>query len=143
MGFPGESVVENPPASAGDARDIGWIPGSRTSSRLPQRCPDPKTSSSHLVSLTTLRSQDLAWHGGLLPPGTITLALANIPSLKRLLRILAGDSDWEARVGKLEIGTRGYFPDSVHPFFQHVSRTDPGPLYLAVFLERLWEGPGA
>ena len=86
-------MVENPPANAGDARDIVWIPGSQTSSRLPQRCPDPKTSSSHLVSLTTLRSQDLAWCGGLLPSGTISLALANIPSLVRLLRILAGDSD--------------------------------------------------
>ena len=46
-------------------------------------------------------------------------------------------------MGKLKIGTLGHFPDSVHPFFQHVSRTDPAPLYLAVFLERLWEGPGA
>ena len=28
MGFPGGSVVEKPPADAGDARDVGWIPGS-------------------------------------------------------------------------------------------------------------------
>ena len=28
MGFPGGSVVENPPANAGDVRDIGLIPGS-------------------------------------------------------------------------------------------------------------------
>ena len=28
MGFPGNSMVKNPPADAGDARDIGWIPGS-------------------------------------------------------------------------------------------------------------------
>ena len=27
MGFPSDSVVENPPASAGDARDVGLIPG--------------------------------------------------------------------------------------------------------------------
>ena len=28
MGFPGGTVVKNSPASAGDARDIGSIPGS-------------------------------------------------------------------------------------------------------------------
>ena len=28
MGFPGGSVVENPPASARDAEDMGLIPGS-------------------------------------------------------------------------------------------------------------------
>ena len=28
MGFPGGTVVENPPANAGDARDPGLIPGS-------------------------------------------------------------------------------------------------------------------
>ena len=28
MGFPGDAVVENLPASAGDARDVGSIPGS-------------------------------------------------------------------------------------------------------------------
>ena len=28
MGFPGGSGVKNPPASAGDARDVGSIPGS-------------------------------------------------------------------------------------------------------------------
>ena len=27
MGFPGDKVVKNPPASAGDARDLGLIPG--------------------------------------------------------------------------------------------------------------------
>ena len=27
MGFPGGTVVKNPPANAGDARDIGSIPG--------------------------------------------------------------------------------------------------------------------
>ena len=27
-GFPGGAVVKNPPASAGDARDVGSIPGS-------------------------------------------------------------------------------------------------------------------
>ena len=27
MGFPGGAVVKNPPASAGDARDMGLIPG--------------------------------------------------------------------------------------------------------------------
>ena len=27
MGFPGGSVVNNPSASAGDARDVGLIPG--------------------------------------------------------------------------------------------------------------------
>ena len=27
MGFPGGSVVKNPPASAGDAGDLGLIPG--------------------------------------------------------------------------------------------------------------------
>ena len=26
MGFPGGSVVKNPPANAGDMRDAGWIP---------------------------------------------------------------------------------------------------------------------
>jgi len=26
--FPGGSVVKNPPANAGDTRDLGWIPGS-------------------------------------------------------------------------------------------------------------------
>ena len=28
QGFPGGSVVKNPPANAGDARDVGLIPGS-------------------------------------------------------------------------------------------------------------------
>ena len=28
MGFPGGSVVKNPPANAGDGRDVGSIPGS-------------------------------------------------------------------------------------------------------------------
>ena len=28
MGFPGGSVVKNPPANAGDIGDKGWIPGS-------------------------------------------------------------------------------------------------------------------
>ena len=28
MGFPGDTVVKNPPANAGDARDTGSIPGS-------------------------------------------------------------------------------------------------------------------
>ena len=32
-GFPGGSVVKNPPASAGDARDVGLIPGSGRSPR--------------------------------------------------------------------------------------------------------------
>ena len=32
MGFPGGSVVKNPPVSAGDARDVGSIPESRRSS---------------------------------------------------------------------------------------------------------------
>ena len=27
-GFPGGSAVKNPPANAGDIRDLGWIPGS-------------------------------------------------------------------------------------------------------------------
>ena len=27
MGFPGSSVVKNPPANAGDAEDVGSIPG--------------------------------------------------------------------------------------------------------------------
>ena len=31
MGFPGGSVVKNPPANAGDARDAGSIPGSERS----------------------------------------------------------------------------------------------------------------
>ena len=30
-GFPGGSVVKNPPASAGDTRDAGSVPGSRRS----------------------------------------------------------------------------------------------------------------
>ena len=28
MGFPGGAKVKNPPANAGDIRDVGWIPGS-------------------------------------------------------------------------------------------------------------------
>jgi len=28
MGSPGDAVVKNPPANAGDARDVSWIPGS-------------------------------------------------------------------------------------------------------------------
>ena len=28
MGFPGDSMVKNPPANAGDIRDSGSIPGS-------------------------------------------------------------------------------------------------------------------
>ena len=28
LGFPGDAVVKNPPANAGDARDVSWIPGS-------------------------------------------------------------------------------------------------------------------
>ena len=28
LGFPGGTVVKNPPANAGDARDVGSIPGS-------------------------------------------------------------------------------------------------------------------
>ena len=31
QGFPGGAVVKNPPASVGDARDTGSIPGSRKS----------------------------------------------------------------------------------------------------------------
>ena len=31
MGFPGGTVVENPPANAGDARETGLIPGLRRS----------------------------------------------------------------------------------------------------------------
>ena len=31
MGFSGDPVVKNPPASAGDAGDMGLIPGSRRS----------------------------------------------------------------------------------------------------------------
>jgi len=27
MGFPGGTVIKNPPAAAGDARDLGLIPG--------------------------------------------------------------------------------------------------------------------
>ena len=34
MGFPGGTVVKNPPANAGDARDTGSIPGSGRSSRV-------------------------------------------------------------------------------------------------------------
>ena len=33
MGFPGGSVVKNPPANARDARDMGLIPGSGRSFR--------------------------------------------------------------------------------------------------------------
>ena len=33
LGFPGDTVVKNPPANAGDARDTGSIPGSGRSSR--------------------------------------------------------------------------------------------------------------
>ena len=33
-GFPGGTVVNNPPANAGDARDVGLIPGSRRSPRV-------------------------------------------------------------------------------------------------------------
>ena len=29
--FPGGAVVKNPPTNAGDARDLGWILGSRRS----------------------------------------------------------------------------------------------------------------
>ena len=32
MGFPGDSVVKNPPANAGSTRDVGSIPGSGRSS---------------------------------------------------------------------------------------------------------------
>ena len=32
-GFPGGSVVKNPPVNAGDARDVGSIPGSGRSPR--------------------------------------------------------------------------------------------------------------
>ena len=32
LGFPGDSLVKNPPANAGDSRDAGSIPGSGTSS---------------------------------------------------------------------------------------------------------------
>ena len=28
LGFPGDAVVKNPPANAGDARDVSWILGS-------------------------------------------------------------------------------------------------------------------
>ena len=31
MGFPGDIVVKNPPANAGDTRDAGSVPGSRRS----------------------------------------------------------------------------------------------------------------
>ena len=27
MGFPGGTVVKNPPANAGDTRDVGLVPG--------------------------------------------------------------------------------------------------------------------
>ena len=29
MGFPGGTVVKNPPANAGDARSVGSVPGSK------------------------------------------------------------------------------------------------------------------
>ena len=32
MGFPGGTVVKNPPAIAGNMRDVGLIPGSKRSS---------------------------------------------------------------------------------------------------------------
>ena len=32
IGFPGGTVVKNPPANAGDVRDVGLIPGSGRSS---------------------------------------------------------------------------------------------------------------
>ena len=32
--FPGATVIKNPPANAGDARDMGSIPGSGRSSRV-------------------------------------------------------------------------------------------------------------
>ena len=35
MGFPSDSVVKNPPASAGDARDVGLIPGLGRLGRFP------------------------------------------------------------------------------------------------------------
>ena len=33
-GFPGDTVVKNPPANAGDTRDVGSIPGSGRSPRV-------------------------------------------------------------------------------------------------------------
>ena len=34
MGFPGDSMVKEPPAPAGDTGDVGSIPGSGRSSRV-------------------------------------------------------------------------------------------------------------
>ena len=39
MGFPGGSVVKNLPASAGDARDMGFIPGSGRCTDERNGCP--------------------------------------------------------------------------------------------------------
>ena len=44
MGFPGGTVVKNPPANTGDTRDAGWIPklgrssGGGNSSQLQYSC---------------------------------------------------------------------------------------------------------
>ena len=39
MGFPGDAVVKNPPADAGDAGDVGSIPGSGSWKRKWQPAP--------------------------------------------------------------------------------------------------------
>ena len=39
MGFPGDAVVKNPPADAGNAGDVGSIPGSGSRRRKWQPAP--------------------------------------------------------------------------------------------------------
>ena len=43
LGFPGDAVVKNPPANAGDARDVGSISGSGRSPRVGNGNPIPWT----------------------------------------------------------------------------------------------------
>ena len=59
MGFPGGVVVKNSPASAGNARDPGWISGSgkslggRNVSSLQNFClENPWTEEPHILNLT-------------------------------------------------------------------------------------------
>ena len=51
-GFPGASVAQNPPANAGDARDLGSIPGLRRSPGCRKWQPTPVFLSGKLHGLT-------------------------------------------------------------------------------------------
>jgi len=57
LGFPGSTVVKNPPAYAGDARDLGSIPGSGRSPR------DGISNPHHILAWKIPGTEEATIHG--------------------------------------------------------------------------------